>query len=282
MPSSVSIEPKLPNEWVNRPPHSLLAEFMAIAAGLALVLVILYLLLGVAVDAVVRRIPPEKEAEFFSSWEGILPSVEPRFLPANMRAQAIVDSMIARTEILPTSLRVLIIDSDDENAFALPGGTILITRSLVLAADSENELAMILAHEIGHFVLRDHLRSMGRELVVLFLSFAILGNQPEARGLVDIPLHLSATRYSRFQESEADRIGLRLLNAMYGHVGGATDFFARMENLQPSNPEMEFLLTHPVTSKRISEIGNQIEYMGYATQPDRLPPLRRFLEGNAK
>ena len=150
------------------------------------------------------------------------------------------------------------------NALAIPGDTIIIYQGLLAKIDSENELAMILGHEIGHFANRDHLRSISNVLLLrLLLSFFIDPSGALAAG-VDITNSIVNAQYSQSQELSADQFGLDLLNKYYGHVAGATDFFAKLEEEEKNNASIAFLSTHPLAGKRIQTLKKLIRKQGYS------------------
>lgn len=139
------------------------------------------------------------------------------------------------------------------NAAATLGGHIFVLEGLLHKLDSENSLAMVLAHELAHCINRDPLRGVGRGLLLdIALSSAGGG------GLAGSQLLMR--RYSRGQEAAADRDALLALHAHYGHIGGATRLF---EVLRPSDPQSfpqaggqvrEMLSTHPAIDRRIEAI----------------------------
>jgi predicted Zn-dependent protease len=154
----------------------------------------------------------------------------------------------------PYKFRIEISDSDDLNATALPGGLIVVTRGLLDNADSENELAFILGHELGHFQQRDHLRILGRG-AVLGILYSVLSSSSSAVGLGISVADVTALGFSRKQESIADEFGLELVYKEYGHVGDSTRFFERIaQEKESSLHPVEYLSTHPATAGRIARL----------------------------
>ena len=152
----------------------------------------------------------------------------------------------------PDDLHVGLLDDELPNALAFPGGQILVTTGLMKEVESENELAFILGHELGHYAGRDHLRSLGRGLT-LALIMAAMGRSGAAGDLVALSGQITGRAFSREQESQADAFGLSLVVAEFGHVSGATDFF---EKLPAPEGRIErslstYLATHPVSDKRV-------------------------------
>ena len=181
----------------------------------------------------------------------------------------------------PERLQVRVMQADDPNALALPGGAIVITRELLDRTQSENELAFVLAHELGHFRHRDHLRALGRRLLVGLVSAAAssLGNSsatlPWTLG------ELLTLRFDRAQESAADRFALDIVAAEYGHVNGATRFFERLPDADGSSRERAsaWLASHPVTADRIDAMRAETTQRGFATQGALTPLPEREDDG---
>lgn len=173
------------------------------------------------------------------------------------------------------------------NAFAGPGGYIGVYSGLVLAAQTESELAAVMAHEIAHVTQRHLMRSFEdqRKLSIpataLLIAAAVLGAQVSGdAGAAAIAGVQAATiqrriNFTRENEKEADRIGIQTL-AGAGHDPFAmAGFFERLSKAtrvyESSAPE--FLRTHPVTTDRIADSLGRAERFGARQRPDSLPFL---------
>ena len=157
--------------------------------------------------------------------------------------------------------QILYVPDDTVNAMAIPGDRIIIYRGLLAEVESENELMMVLGHELGHFAHRDHLRQLGRSLLTELLVTSLFGDSSGLqRVAVSSTAALTDARYSQNQEYRADEFGLTLLQQTYGQVAGATDFFARMS--QPGE-SFDFLATHPGSAQRVKRLNGQIAARGY-------------------
>ena len=119
-------------------------------------------------------------------------------------------------------------DNPTANAMALPGGNIVVYTGLLDRVASENELAFVLAHELGHYAHRDHLRGMGRALVFAVIAGLLFGPDSGTGSLLAGALGLTELSFSRRQETRADAFAVAALHCAYGHVGGSTDFFDRI------------------------------------------------------
>ena len=166
-------EPRVADAAVNVTEGGQLGEFGRLvigflAAGFAL-LVTLFLL----VDVLVRFVDADLENRLFA---GRFPIGEApaEFGERALAAQALLARLQTHWPDSPYRFELRVADDDEPNALALPGGTVVVTRGLLEAVESENELAFVLGHELGHFHGRDHLRGMGRG-VVMAATLAVVG-----------------------------------------------------------------------------------------------------------
>jgi predicted Zn-dependent protease len=140
---------------------------------------------------------------------------------------------------------------------AFPGGLVAVTSGLLDQVESENELAFVLGHEIGHFRNRDHLRGIGRGMAfALVMGVLGLGGHGGAANLASLSGQLAARGFDRDQEADADRFGLELVEQEYGHVAGALDFFERLPDPEASMGKeiVQYLATHPLSEDRIEAL----------------------------
>jgi predicted Zn-dependent protease len=226
----------------NVSPEHPLAEAGTLLAGLALVGLGLLAAAWLAVEAAVRWLPVSTEQRIFSSEDA---EAGPAALDALLRRLA------RHWPENEYALAVGVVEADEPNAFALPGGHLLVTRGLLEQAGSENELAFVLGHELGHLAGRDPLRALGRGLLVS-LAFAALGGA-EGAGVAATAAELGELRFSREQERAADRFALALVAAEYGHVAGAADFLRRQADSAGEGGAartVSWLLTHPLSADR--------------------------------
>lgn len=212
------------------------------------------MLLGIfAVDIALLFFSPEDEAEFFGNWA---PADIDSAVEEDRRtddAQELLERLAARWPESPYEFRLQVSLDDEPNAMAFPGGLVIVTSALLDNVESENELAFVLAHEIGHYHNRDHIRMLGRTSVVGILLAAVSGGDAADLGVSIAELGLLT--FSREQESDADEFGLGLVQAEYGHVGASWRFFERLEQLDPDRSRfVSYLSTHPAHGDRIEEL----------------------------
>ncbi len=139
------------------------------------------------------------------------------------------------------------------NAFALPGGTIVITDDMVKAAEGPEEVLAVLAHEIGHVELRHALRNVLQNSAVAVVVAVVTSDAASLSAAVaGFPVLLAQTKYSREFETAADEYAFRLLKQK-GYSPAA--FASLMERLAKKHEDIEhafaYVSTHPVTAERV-------------------------------
>ena len=258
--------PAVFKENVNISQRKPLSEFLTLLGGISGVLLIIYFVLGIALDIVVKKLPNKIERQLGGFFEKTYHFKESR-TPLEQKIQNLLDQLVEYVPDSSLNFTVHIIDEEEINAIALPGGNIVLTSGLVQEIDSQNELAMVLAHELGHFVHRDHLRGLGRGLVLMFISAVLFGSSSEVTDFLMGTLTTSNLKYSRKQEMLADNFALELVYKKYGHAGGATDFFKKMKGREKLPHFFQFFLTHPFSEKRISLLESAIQKRNYGIEP---------------
>lgn len=253
--------PKLPEGNVNVSTTHPLKELAWLLGGVVLLLGALVLVLGLSADLVAARVPASVETWLGRQALAKFPGQES--LPLERRLQTLLDGLPPDSPLHRYRFRVLVAKTEDVNAFALPGGTIVVNAGLLNKVESENELAMVLAHELGHFAHRDHLRSLGRGLGLAVATGLLFGGDSGASELVSNTLLTFQSRYSQGQEAAADEFGLDLLAKRYGHAGGATTFFVRLSEKEGGRiPHL--LASHPHPRARIDDLNQRIQARHYA------------------
>ncbi len=169
------------------------------------------------------------------------------------------------------------------NAFALPGGFIGVHTGLVLAAQTESELASVLAHEIGHVSQRHIARMVGAQkkdsllpMVGLLLAALAARTSPDlAAAAMMGGSGLAAQRqlsFGRDAEREADRIGVSILNGGGFELNGMVSFFGRLQaaGRNRSDRVPSYLLTHPLTTERMADVDARIRTLPYRQRVDSI------------
>ena len=173
--------------------------------------------------------------------------------------------IVAQTEMANMPWQFHVVQNNEVNAFAIPGGHVYVHTGLINAADNASELAGVMAHEISHGVARHSTEQRSRQYGLSVLAGFALGQNPS--GYQELLAQLIGTgtlaRFSRDAEREADRLGVRYMHAAGYDPRGMPSMFekllARRQN-QPGAVE-RFFSTHPVTEDRIRDTMNQANSM---------------------
>jgi predicted Zn-dependent protease len=193
----------------------------------------------------------------------------------NRVGQAIVRHSDAK---VPFTIKV--VDDDEINAFALPGGFFYVDSGLILAADSESELAGVMAHEIAHVAARHATRNATRAQIFNIASIPLIfvgGPIGYAvREVAGLAVPMSFLKFSRDAEREADLLGLQ-----YDYAAGydPQSFVAFFEKLKAGEKEHKGMMakafsTHPMTSDRIRRAQQEIATM--------LPPKAQYVDDTSE
>ena len=175
---------------------------------------------------------------------------------------------------VPFTIKVL--DSDDVNAMALPGGFFYVNSGLILAADNEAELAGVMAHEIAHVCARHATREMTRLNYANFASIPLIfvgswGIYEAASLGTSLALPLTFMKFSRGFEAEADYLGLQYMYKAGYDPKAFIDFFEKIKAKEKKKPGTlaKAFATHPQTPDRIEKSQQEIENV--------LPPRPEYI-----
>lgn len=228
-------------------------------AGAVLVVLALLVIAQVIAGVMVRFISFELESALYEQLtsvdaaEHIAPSIEKAAYLQSLAEDLaeymdLPEGMVIKAHYDP---------SDIANAYATLGGNIVIYQGLIDQVSSENGLAMVVAHEIGHIKNRDPIMSLGRGTVTV-IGLAILtgfGDSSAMSSIVNITGGGVLAKFSRNQESQADQDAVAAMLGLYGTLEGADEFFVNMSAEEP-DLGVVFFSTHPATESRIERIEN--------------------------
>jgi len=224
-----------------------LRDLIVLALGTGGAVVIIAIILGWTINLLVPLVPQRYEARLFG-WITV-PNDDEVFPAETERLHRIFTMMQPHLPPSELTAKISVVNSETPNAMTLPGGQIVFTSGLTTQASSDNELAMILGHELGHLYNRDHLRGIGMGLSTTLLTSAL--SFDEAGGFITNLLGLTSMSFSRDQEQAADRFGLDMLYATYNSAHGATEFFDRMAAQNDEGGGLgELFATHPLSEGR--------------------------------
>lgn len=191
---------------------------------------------------------------------------------ANQFLENLIYRLIPHSEVKLSDFEFVIIDREELNAFAVPGGIIGINFGIFLHARDEDELSAVLAHELAHLSQRHFARQIEQAekqqpvaIAALLASILLIASNNADAGFAGLVTSQAASvqnqlAYSREWEREADRIGMKAL------VGAGLDphampsmFQAMLQANRFSQRPPEFLLTHPVTENRVADAAGRAE-----------------------
>lgn len=254
--------PRQPESNVNVSRVPPLREFFLLTFGILAIVLGVYVLLGFLVDIILPHISIDTEKKMASL---LMQSIQTG--DADSEQELYIQSLIEKIEQecvdLPYQFEVHMRKGRAINALALPGGHIIVYTELLEHATSENELMFILAHEMGHYAHRDHLRGLGRSMVFMTFSTLLFGTDSSVNRMLAQGLNITEMTFSRSQETWADEFALETVNCVYGHVSGATDFFKKIPKAQDPGKFGHYFSSHPENKRRISHLESMIRSRQY-------------------
>lgn len=162
-----------------------------------------------------------------------------------------------------------VVNADEVNAFAVPGGYIYVNRGLIERAETMSELAGVLGHEIGHVVERHGLEQMARmqnTQLGVNLAYILLGRQPGALEQVAVSggANVFFASHSRGDENQADEVAVQYMIQSGIDPNGMVTMFQRLINEQQRSPSTveQWFSTHPMTQDRITHVQALISQAG--------------------
>jgi beta-barrel assembly-enhancing protease len=194
---------------------------------------------------------------------------------------AIGNRLVANSQDVRQDFEFFLVRDSTLNAFAMPGGFVGVHTGLIVAAQSESELAAVLAHEIAHVTQRHMARMASKDgqlsmAMLAAMALAILSRNSQV-GTAAATLGQSAAitaqiGFTRDFEREADRLGFLTLEKSNFDVRAMPEFFLRLQKAGRlyENNAPAYLRTHPVTTERIADAQNRIQGLPYRQTPDSL------------
>jgi predicted Zn-dependent protease len=184
---------------------------------------------------------------------------------------------IARNSDAKIPFTIKVVDTDEVNAFALPGGYFFINSGLILAADNEAELAAVMAHEIAHVaahhqareLTRMHYANLGMVPVIMLTGYGLAGYGVYEASTIAAPV--AFFQFQRKFEEQADWLGVEYMYKAGYDPTQMIAFFKKVEDLQKTKPGLisKAFSTHPQTPDRVKRTQEEIATI--------LPPKREYI-----
>lgn len=168
-----------------------------------------------------------------------LESIKPKIIAMDKKLQGKSDFPIHKDE------------SKEINAYVSIDGTIHFTEGLLNEMKDQEALTFVLAHELAHYAHRDHLKSMGRELIAGAVLTVLSGGQGNSSNVISSVSEATGLTYSQNQEKMADLYANEVLIKLYGRNDGAIKFFRLLQEKENIPEFLYYFSTHPSTSSRI-------------------------------
>lgn len=173
--------------------------------------------------------------------------------------QGIGDKITAKLDMKSFEYHFAVVRDPSVNAFAVPGGYIYVHEGLLVSAANEDELAAVLAHEVGHVHAHHMARQQEKTQLLSYASLlAMLASvvRPEFAALATAADQAARLKYSREFEQEADLLGVRYMQDAGYDPHGMLDFFKKLEDQSRLQPTFvpPYLQTHPLSEDRLNQI----------------------------
>lgn len=244
---------KLRGEGTGLPAVRLLV--MIALVGLALIFALWRFGIPALADLAADRIPSEWETGYGRSMLEEFQKSHPPVTSAALRRPALLVQQDLAPPAAGAADRFHVLQSDLPNAFALPGGHIVLTTGLLEALRSPDELAAVFAHEWGHVERRHVLRNIFRQASLHLLLAIVAGDQSALSGALRTAGQLGSLSYNRDYEREADDEAMALLAA---HGTSPTALAEALASIRKASGEkgntLGFLSTHPAPAERVQRI----------------------------
>jgi len=185
--------------------------------------------------------------------------------PAVSAVQEMTQRLTEKIPDNPYKFQVSVVQSPVVNAFALPGGYVVVFTGLMNKAESGEEVAGVLSHELNHVLQRHGMERMVKMLGLAAVVGIVLGDQQGVLGLArQLGMELATLKFGRAQETEADLTGLRLLSEARIAPDGMIRFFERLS--EKDGARVELFSTHPMSAARAERLKAEL-----AALPKRTP-----------
>ena len=253
--------PRIPDRTRRPPTPNKRRIFGWAVAALASVALIIFVLVPVMADQLAEFLPPQGEQALGdATYDQIRNALSDDFLPVSvcenaegLDALAVMTARMSEHADLPYPLQVTVLDHEMVNAFALPGGRVVLFQGLIEAADDAEEVAAVLAHEIGHVAARDPARGALRSAGSIGILGLLLGDFAGGTVVLFLANQLISAQYSQAAEAAADAYAAQLMRRAEIRPDGLATFFGKLRDMGGESTGIAaHFMAHPALGDRIA------------------------------
>lgn len=249
-------------------------------------------LLGLAITSLSCAISQQQEVELGASYATQIDTMLPLIRDTRITSYitALGNQLAAVSDTRGLTWHFAVVDSKEVNAFAVPGGWVYVNRGLIARAQTMNELAGVLGHEIGHITRRHTVQQMQQSQgmnggLMALCTLTKVCDSGAGQAAINIGGTALFAKYSRDDETQADEEGVANLVKARINPNGIPDMFRILLAERKSNPSAvdAFFATHPLEESRISTTLKQIarytpaQLQGLQVDSDAYQTMRRRL-----
>ncbi|PKL42253.1 MAG: hypothetical protein CVV41_15880 [Candidatus Riflebacteria bacterium HGW-Riflebacteria-1] len=176
------------------------------------------------------------------------------------RLGTVARNLIKQVERKDLTWRFAVLDTDEVNAFAAPGGYIYVTKGLMKMCQTESELAGVVAHEMGHVDKKHSVRQAEKSglMTALVIGMGLYKKTQKAAPIAAIAAYFANLKFSRDDEYEADACAVKYMHASGYNPQGLLTFFDKINRDSKASKVTKYFSTHPPTTDRINAVKKQI------------------------
>jgi len=246
------------DERINVTENNPIKELFKICVNLALIIGSFYLIIFMLSGIILFNLPAKNQVQLENFFSKLIETKVVKISDADQkRLLTVRNNILNADKNFPktSNLDIFIMDDTKTNAFCYPNGNIYITSALYKELTTDEELTFIIAHEMGHYKHKDHLRNMRDSITGSIVLIGTVFVDPSNQGLTKMTastIDISNLKFSRVAEEKADKYAIKMLNILYGSSKAGVEVMTKLKEKNRSN--IEFLSTHPNIDRRINYI----------------------------
>lgn len=252
--------------------RNILISLLSIGIIFGAIITTLFLLKDTLVESLANKVPAEWEQKAGDKLFQAI-SVQYNFIENDSLKSELIKvaaPLIKQIEKDGTKIEFYFVKDPTINAFALPGGKVIIQTGLIEHAKSWEELLGVVSHELAHVTRRHHIRGIINNLSLYMIVSYLLGDITAlSETLINMGGDLASLANSRSFETEADETGLEYLSAAQVNPAGLVSFFKTLQEESSTKVDgyLSFISTHPSTDDRIQHLNELLKHKNSSFKP---------------